>query len=414
MTIARLLLNGRFLSRPMTGVDRSAMELVRAMLRIQANGNCAPFVLDVAVPRDAPSDANIREMLGLPPSSRIMRSILSGYVWEQIALSGIEPELTLLNLCNTGPILRKNQLVLLHDAQVFDVPESYSFTFRCIYRIIQPILARTTHYLATVSRSSRDRLQQNNIGRSREIEVVHNGMDHLQAIIPDKTILNRHGLKSGEYFLAFHSAAPHKNVDTVVRANGIRRRHEKPLVLAGARGKVEFDAEVGESIICLGRISDEELVALYSNACAFLLPSNTEGFGLTAGEAMAAGCPVITSTGGALMEVYSGAAVFVDPDDVTGWANALDEMAANPRHRNLWAETGRNHTERFTWDASARVLMQIVGIETSETSLKPAPAESNSAKAESVETVIFNANDGPHLGNGASNGIISGGLAACR
>lgn len=367
MTQVPLLLNGRFLSRPMTGVDRSAMHLVSAMLRILEAGQCTPFTLDIAVPAKAPSDEVIRKLLGLPDNFAIHRLRGSGYFWEQVSLARIAPEKTLLSLCNTGPVARANQLVLIHDAQVYDAPESYSFPFRSAYRAILPLLARRVRHLSTVSNSSRERLQANGIRHPRAIEVVYNGMDHLEAVAPDESVLARNALNKGQYFLAFNSAASHKNVAALIRANAIRTRREMPLVLTGtgnAQALVDANRSNRPDVIFLGRVSDSELAALYANACAFGLPSYTEGFGLTAGEAMAAGCPVIASTGGALPEVYAGACVFVDPDDIGGWAKAFDRMAEDRTHRDFWAELGRRHAKKFKWAQSARILLRLLGIET--------------------------------------------------
>lgn len=358
-----LLLNGRFLGRTPTGVDRSATHLVQAMLRLRDSDPDIRFRLDIAVPRDTPADDAIRDMLGLGPDSIIHRGRLNGYAWEQLELPFVAMDATLLSLCNMGPLLRWNQLVLMHDAQVFEVPQSYSWAFRGAYRTMLPLLARATRWLATVSRSSRNQLRQHGVGAYRSMEVIPNGMDHLTGIVPDETIIARNGLQPGGYLLAIGSAAHHKNIAMLADVLKARSGPRLPLVLVGSEcpqvfGQTGIPAD--EDVRCIGRVSDEELVALYADATVFLYPSITEGFGLPAGEAMSLGCPVIASTGGALPEVYGDAAQLQDPHDVRGWAAAIDRITASPATRQSWVERGRALVSRHAWVESSRALLRIV------------------------------------------------------
>lgn len=359
----RLLLNGRFLSRTPTGVDRSATHIVRAMLQLRRSEPSIRFNLDLAVPRSAPPDDEIRETLSLDEDHVIHRGRTNGYLWEQLELPFICGDATLLSLCNTGPLLRANQLVLMHDAQVFEVPESYSFAFRTLYQTLLPLLARRTRWLATVSQFSREHLRQYGVGRDRPMGVIRNGMDHLVSTDAQESVLHLNGLEPGKYLLAFASAAKHKNVASLIDVLKARKGADLPLVLVGSNNARIFgDAEMpkGDKVRFVGRVSDEELSALYRNAAVFLLPSLTEGFGLPAAEAMSWGCPVIASTGGALSEVYEGAAVLKAPNDTVGWAAAIDEMIGSEHVRQKWVKRGRDHVARFGWTESARSLLKVI------------------------------------------------------
>ena len=211
----RLLINCRFLTRPLTGVDRTASELVRALAAIARSG---AFDMECAVPRGAPPDEDIRASLDLPAGSRIHRSLLSGYVWEQLVLARLKPESMLLSLCNIGPVLRANQLVMIHDTQVHDSPESYSPAFRTAYRLLQPLLTRRAKAVVTVSAHSRSRMKANGLGQERPIHVVHNGADHFTSVRSDPKVLDRLALRSGDYLFALSHPAKHKNIAMLLRA----------------------------------------------------------------------------------------------------------------------------------------------------------------------------------------------------
>ncbi|MFN0088761.1 MAG: glycosyltransferase, partial [Acidimicrobiales bacterium] len=106
----------------------------------------------------------------------------------------------------------------------------------------------------------------------------------------------------------------------------------------------------------LGRIPRPELDALISGAVALLFPSTYEGFGAPALEAMALGCPVVASAGGALAEVVGDAGLLVDPHDPGAWAEAMGGLLASPERRRTLAAAGARRAGEFSAEASARAL----------------------------------------------------------
>ena len=147
----------------------------------------------------------------------------------------------------------------------------------------------------------------------------------------------------GDYVLAVGTLEPRKNLARVVEA---ARRAGAELRVVGAEGwgGVAVDGWVG-------RVSDEELAALYRGARAVAYPSLYEGFGLPVLEAMACGAPVVTSRGSATEEVADGAAILVDPLDVGAIAAGLEE--ASSRRDELRAR-GLERARAFSWDRVAR------------------------------------------------------------
>ncbi len=376
----RLLLNGRFLTRAPTGVDRTAQQLVRALRRLARDGHAGSLALDVAVPRDAPDDAEIRSRLDLDDNSRIIRSRWRGYFWEQLVLARTCPAQCLLSLCNIGPVFRRNQFVLMHDAQVFDTPESYGRAFRCVYRLILPALARRVRFLATVSRFSRDRLRHHGVGVGRKIEILPNGIDHLAAIPAEPGILSRLGLHAGGYLLAIGRPERHKNIPMLLGACAAREDRALPLVLIRSNdARAALSDSAAEGVIFVGRVTDGELKALYENARLFLFPSLTEGFGLPALEAMACGCPVIASNGGAIPEVTGEAAAYCNPGDAPDWTRRIEELSASPHELARLEQAGLDRAAAFRWTSSASGLLGILGMrspsvgETRHPGLDPGP-----------------------------------------
>ena len=112
---------------------------------------------------------------------------------------------------------------------------------------------------------------------------------------------------------------------------------------------------IGPFVTFTGRITDEEFVRQYAKATVAVIPSVYEGFGLPAGEAMACGVPVISTTGGALPEVVGDAGILVPPADPAALTNAITQVLNDPDLADKLSEAGykrvKNH---LTWNAAAR------------------------------------------------------------
>ncbi|MGB3242940.1 MAG: glycosyltransferase family 1 protein [Sulfitobacter sp.] len=355
--MADLLLNARFLMRAPTGVDRTATELVSALLEL-------PHAPTLRALRPGGAIANEPDR---PPSLLAVTSVLPsqwpGQLWEQITLNSMRPDDWMLSLCNMGPVRRKRQIVMIHDAQVFRQPQSYSRMFRAWYNVLQPRLGHRASRVLTVSEHSRSEILHFGLAPADRIDVIPNGADHILRIAPDPETLTRHRLQPGGYLLAIGSIAPHKNLPFLVNAARARQNRDMPLVIAGGGNATIFGAEgiaASEDVRILGRVSEGELRALYNNARALVFPSITEGFGLPAAEAMACGCPVIASTGGAIPEVCGDSTILLDPGDTAGWTHAMDTIASDDALCDRLSRQGRNRAASMTWRASAERLVKIL------------------------------------------------------
>lgn len=144
---------------------------------------------------------------------------------------------------------------------------------------------------------------------------------------------------------------------------GLRR--ELPLLLCCHMEQRDIDYVAGittvlgiaDDVILTGLVTDEELAGLYNAATLVVHPSRYEGFGLPVLEAMHCGTPVITTTASSLPEVAGGAAVLVDPDDALGFAEAIQELLADPARRLEMAEAGLAQVQRFDHEQLGRATL---------------------------------------------------------
>jgi glycosyltransferase involved in cell wall biosynthesis len=112
-------------------------------------------------------------------------------------------------------------------------------------------------------------------------------------------------------------------------------------------------AKGDENIIRLGFVSAEDLIAVYNLAMVFVLPSLYEGFGLPVLEAMACGCPVITSKEGSIPEVAKEAAFYVDAYDIESISSGIKEVFGSENFQKQLREKGLENVKRFSWKKTA-------------------------------------------------------------
>ena len=170
------------------------------------------------------------------------------------------------------------------------------------------------------------------------------------------------------YLLYLGTIEPRKNINRLIQAYA--RMHselEQPpmLVLAGGKGwKSEETYQLAESllpgqIVFTGYISAAEKKLLYQNAQLFAFPSLYEGFGMPVLEAMRYGTPVVCSNTSSLPEVAGDCARLVSPTDVDDIAAGLLEVYTDSARAEQLARRGKAQAERFSWEESAKKLMQV-------------------------------------------------------
>jgi glycosyltransferase involved in cell wall biosynthesis len=182
------------------------------------------------------------------------------------------------------------------------------------------------------------------------------------------------GLEPG-FILAVGTVEPRKNYPRLLEAYRRLRRESVPiligdrpgvpeLVIAGRPGWAYGDAleriKAEPGVRYLGHVDDAMLAALYRSAAVLAFPSLYEGFGLPLLEAMAHGVPAVVGKAGSLPELAGGAAVLVDPEDVTAIATGLELVLADAPLRAKLQAAGRLRAADFTWERAAAATREIL------------------------------------------------------
>jgi len=358
MPPAPIMFNGKFLSARPTGVHRVAAELIGHLDRLLSQDRASDDAQwSLLCPRDA------YQPLPLETMKRRQVGFMTWQAWEQIELPHIARGGVLVNLCNMAPLAHHRSVTMIHDAQVFLTPESYSAPFLAWYRFALPRIGAAAAQLVTVSGYSRDRLVEYGVAPREKISVVHNGVDHLAAIVPDPSILSQLGLQPRRFVVAAAGAQKHKNLAVLFEAFRSPDLSRLTLVVVGPDDAQAFAAAgmpPPSDAVFAGRVSDAALRALFENAACLAFPSTTEGFGLPPLEAMGLNCPTVVAPCGALPEVCGDAALYAAPDRPAAWVEAILALADDGETRLRIQLAGRARAALFRWEESARKLLDVV------------------------------------------------------
>ena len=281
------------------------------------------------------------ELLAFGGTGRIS-SVVRDAAWYPVGLRRRAVSCDVLH-CTTfrGPVGSSvPTVVTVHDLAILRAPEAFPRWHRLYGKAGLTRVLRSADAVVAVSEFTRAEIVELANVPEERIRVVPNGVDAVFTVEGPRA--------PGDYVLAVATLEPRKNL---ARAVDAAREAGVDLRVVGARGwgGVEVQGWVGE-------VPDAELAALYRGARCVVYPSLYEGFGLPVLEAMACGTPVVTSFGTVMEEIAGGAAVLVDPLDVSAIARGIGE--ATTRRAEI-VPAGIERARWFTWDRAADAVLEL-------------------------------------------------------
>ncbi|MDI1447451.1 glycosyltransferase family 1 protein [Polyangium sp. 6x1] len=274
-----------------------------------------------------------------------------------------------------GRGIRSAVVTTIHDIMWLDTPHfAEGSAFRRAFRVpffragLHASLRRSTRIL-TVSRASADAILHYDPSTKGRVVVTHNAADPWFVPPNDRDAARARAARvlgtDAPYFLLVGQNAPYKGHALALEAFAAAATRGERLVLvqrlSAGRGLDALAQRLGikDRLLVRPTLPQGDLVALLHGALALLQPSFAEGFGMPALEAMAAGCPVITSDIAPLVEVTGDAGLHFPSGSAEGLAAAMRRVASDPVLRAELAARGPERAKSFSWDTTAQTTLDV-------------------------------------------------------
>lgn len=241
------------------------------------------------------------------------------------------------------------------------------------YLFLTNVIARKASHILTPSEYVKQDVIKNFHVDPSKVTVTYEAVDRsLTKVVLDadekKKVLRKYGLTQ-PFVVYTGSVYPHKNIDVLINAiaeHNQTREVDLELALICARSvfwerlnqKIQ-NKGLDKWIKMLGFVEDQDISKIYSLALALVHPSKMEGFGLTGLEAMKLGLPVISSNATCLPEVYGDAALYFDPNDVSGLVFLLETIIKDKELRDELINKGENQAKKYSWRKMAKETLKV-------------------------------------------------------
>jgi glycosyltransferase involved in cell wall biosynthesis len=270
----------------------------------------------------------------------------------------------------------------IHDMMWMDTPELCNARRRALFSraFFRHGIARalaSSAAITTVSGASRDAIAAWSGKAGARTHVTLSGVaDDFKLMTPEPGQLERLGIKAKQRFvLTVGQYAPYKNHEGAVRgfASAFGHRRDIDLILVQRMGecgralrKLVNELGIGDRLHVLNAIARLDLIALYNSAAALLHPSFCEGFGNPLAEAMACGCPIVTSNLSAMPEVTASAARYADPNDANAIGAALAAVVDDHAEADRLRQLGLIRASQLSWRRFAQETVDVYRLVLSE------------------------------------------------
>lgn len=344
-----ILINGNFLCRNLTGIERFAWETCRNLDEILREDE----KIALLVPANARQIPQYRKIKIIKSQKEIKRFPL----WDMgtFARECKKLKATALDFSNTAPLGKNCGIAFLHDIYAASRPEDFvslkdrliKFYCQFSYRNI----AGNAKLVLTVSDFSKNEIKNIYKVPDEKIKVIPNGWDHFKNVAADEKIFERFSsLKKGDFFFTLGSLSMRKNLKWI--ASYAQKHPDETFAVSGKAisGLVPPELESLKklkNVILLGYVTDGEVKALMQSCKAFVFPSYYEGFGIPPLEALSCGAKIIVARSASLPEIYGKTAHYIDPDSTDINLEELLKESVEPPDEILKKYTYKHAAEKL-------------------------------------------------------------------
>jgi glycosyltransferase involved in cell wall biosynthesis len=269
-----------------------------------------------------------------------------------------------------GSFFSGNQIITIHDLLSLRY-DNISPHQRVYFKYLLPYLISKAKLIIAVSETTKKDIIHFLKCPEEKIRVIYNGYDHKRYfMIKENTSLIFREYGFSTYLLAVGPTYSHKNFETLLEAyNELNDtlKEQYPLVIAGGKKKYEDQLKqyvkklrLEKNVHFLGYVPIQLMPSLYREAVALIFPSLYEGFGIPLLEAMACGCPVLTSNTSSMPEVCGDAVLYFDPLDKYAITASIEKIITDNDFRIELKKKGLSQCAKFSWQQTAESLKIVI------------------------------------------------------
>ncbi len=301
----KLVINGRFLTQPASGVQNFAAGIVTALEKEKID-----FELLVPPSQITHSHKNVK-----------ISGPKNGFLWEQFFLPRYvkkQKNTLLLNLCNAAPVNLSDQIVTIHDLAFEQKSNWFKPLFKKWYQFMIPRICRNSKMIFTVSGFSKNGIISHYHIPENKVMLIPNGLPEMRIGIGP--------VVQGNYLLMTGADNPRKNAMSVIQHIGLIQQKGYKLVVLKNNAAVFATVALPEhpAIVYLNDVTNAEYFFLLKNAKALIYPSLYEGFGIPVLESLCLGTHVIASELDVFRESFGDLPVYFQPGDAGSFEKALE------------------------------------------------------------------------------------------
>jgi len=344
-----ILINGFFLCRNLTGIERYAYEITKRLDLL-----CQPNEIAIIIPKNIKNVPEFKNIHIIRYGKKIQNII-----WQMCTLQFfllLHREYIVLEYGNTCLPFAPG-IVFLHDIYCEFFPEDFTAfrdkVIRLYNRWQYRLIAKKAKKIITVSNFTRNQIAENFAVNAEKISVIYSSWNHFKYITPDYSIFDKFPVLSSLFYFSLGSLSRRKNIKWI-----IDYAKKNPYIIFAISGislptvkADELNNSIPSNIILLGYLDDSKVKALMTQCKAFILPSYYEGFGLTPLEALSCGAKIIVANTASLPEIYGNTAHYIDPfnTDVD-----LEQLLKEP------IESPDEILAKYSYDKAASMVYDII------------------------------------------------------
>ena len=362
----RIGINARYIQRKTTGIEKYISQTMKELFQVDhVHEYVLYFCRGPSLNRFLAKRTVQKYITHFPTQFTFLRII-----WEQLVLAWELKRKNITLFHGTSfvlPLFKPCRYILtIYDLSYLYYPESYTLLSRLYYTIFLPHSIRVANRIITISQAAKKEIIKEFKVPERKIDVIYPAVDpefRQRSKAQAQEFINEKYEISSPFLLFVGSLIPRKNIVRIIQAFYNLHQNGCKLVIIGKKGwlynpifAIVKKLRIQDKVIFTSYVENKDLPFFYNAAEALVFTSLHEGFGIPILEAMASGCPVITSNCSSMPEVAGNAARLVDPKNIDEITKAMDEVLENKTLRRVLIKKGLERVKHFSWKKAGKAL----------------------------------------------------------